>query len=271
MPEESDAASGAVASGVQAGTAATTTVSTTPPSYTFSVERDLDLVSLDITFSDFTYSNKAGVVSLVPGSDALIVVQFAPQAIGEAAYLWSPTSTDPDPVWEVDPPPVLSVMSGPSRLCFTTGTPVTFSNPMSVDDLLKWSEWTLLVPATAVAGSDAIAPKPADPTNANVTYIEYPYGLYLSPTVYGHQLGQPSQTVNPNIVNRGSSPSFSTIFSPTGGWKDPATSVCDCWSGVLSQTSADGTAMVPSVAAVWARDYDQATSATPETQISYAT
>jgi hypothetical protein len=251
------------------------------PTYSFSVERDLDLVSLDITFTNFTYSkNAAGVVSLVPGSGAVIAVQFPPQAIGEAAYPWSPTSTNPN--WPVDPPPVLSVMSGPSRLCFTTTTPVTFSNPMSVNDLLDWSNWTLLVPATAEVPSPTPAPTPADPTvTSDQTYIEYPYGLYLSPTVYVRPLtlgGTLSQTPDPRIATPPSLRGFSTIFSPTGGVKNQQTQVCDCWSVVLSQTNAEGAALVPSVAGVWARDYypstpkaTQVPTATPQTYISYAT
>ncbi len=207
-----------------------------PPTETFSVERPTDLLQLDITFTGFSRRPLLGsLTSLVPGAGSFITVQFPPQAIGEAAYSYTPgTSSTPNP-WLVDPPPVLSVMSGPSRLCFTTPSPVRFSSPMAVTDLLDWSSWTLLVPKVA-AGA------PAD----NVSAIEYPYALLLTPARAPEGAGKRP-------------PASQQSFSPFAGRKQPLVSpndVSDCWAAAFHQTpvgaSAGGN---PAMVAVSARDY----------------
>ena len=153
------------------------------PVQRFSVERPDYLLQLDITFTGF----RATVIDnelrdLTPGPGSFITVQFPPQAIAEAAY-----SYDWDP-WPVDPPPVLSVMSGPSRLVFVTPAPVVFSHPMTVADLLDWSQWTLLVP-------DLRAGAPL----ADRTCIEYPYALYLSPECVSTTAVQPGSPSSPAL------------------------------------------------------------------------
>lgn len=206
------------------------------PTETFSVERPADLVQLDITFTGFTRKPLLGTLtSLLPGAGSFITVQFPPQAIGEAAYPYTPgTSSTPNP-WLVDPPPVLSVMSGPSRLCFSTASPVRFSSPMAVTDLLDWSGWTLLVPKVA-AGAPA----------ENVSAIEYPYALFLTPARAPAGAGKRP-------------PASKQSFSPFAGRKEPLLSsaeVSDCWTAAFGQTPASASSGGnPAMIATWARDY----------------
>ena len=193
------------------------------PTLAFHVERDTDLVQLDMTLSGFTVTRSAGVITgLSPTAGALIIVQFPPQAIGEAAYVYSKGD------WLVDPPPVLSVLSGNSRLCFTTDKAISFSSPMAAADLLDWADWTLLLPKVA-------AKAPA----ANVTSIEYPYALHLAPVASG---GHTPTFTGSSLVN-------------------PVTQTTDCWMATMVGS---GTAP-PAMAAVWADDYVAPTSKPPKT------
>ena len=124
------------------------------PDITISVERGSDLVLLDFAF----YSCEVQVGStpaIVPtASGAAIVVQFPPQAMAEGVYPWSASSV----ALEVDPPPILSDLSGPSRLVFSLPLGESIPLPtMTVADLLDWSGWKLLVPAVAqVSGPAAL-------------------------------------------------------------------------------------------------------------------
>jgi hypothetical protein len=273
------------------------------------VEREADLVLLDITFYGF-YLNSGGgqVTSLVPaGSGNVVVVQFPPQAIGEAAYAYIE-----EPEWNVDPPPVMSAVSGPSRLCFTlnTGQQVDFPT-MTAADLLDWSSWTLLVPKVAQvdeaelerldAGSSvrsssvkpatAAPPKPSE----HVTAIEYPYALFLAPAVY---------TGGPFF---GFTTTFSGRTEPLFGEKGSGYGyggVSDCWTAELQVSSYDHLSYYeklsffeeldakekrdfeleargieysppppprkPEVAAIWTRDYEEEPGGvTTETYINY--
>ncbi|HTX01662.1 MAG TPA: hypothetical protein VMD59_22960 [Acidimicrobiales bacterium] len=145
------------------------------PSFTFSVARDADLALLDFSFYSFEKVVVSGVTMLSPtGSGNVIVVQFPPQSIGEAAYNYESTAAH----WDVDPPPVLSAVSGPSRLCFTlpAGRAVSFPT-MTAADLLDWTDWELLVPISAMLPATSIlsadesvaplaAPGPGEPLAA---------------------------------------------------------------------------------------------------------
>jgi hypothetical protein len=228
--------------------------------FSFQVEREEDLVLLDITFHGFLLNSGGGqVTSLVPGgSDNIIVVQFPPQAIGEAAYEYKQ-----EPEWYVDPPPVMSAVAGPSRLCFTlnTGQQVDFPT-MTPADLLDWSSWTLLVPEVAQvdeaeleridAGAAAQSPRsntspgssntntrpatvrPATATplkpSETVTAIEYPYALFLAPTVY---TGGPFFGFTTTFSGR-AEPLFGE-YEPEGYYGAPQSSgISDCWTAALS-------------------------------------
>jgi hypothetical protein len=243
------------------------------PSFTFSVEREADLVLLDFEFYNFKkvvevsflgVSHKESThTMLVPESSSnVIVVHFPPQAIAEAAFQYE----SENPPWYVDPPPVLSAVSGPSRLCFTlpTNGSVSFAT-MTAADLLDWSGWNLLVPAPSqVPGNGERAsfrdgqtiPVPFDPIGGMASYIEYPYGLFLAPTV----------------ATNSSADGFTTSFATRTAPLTSTENIADLWTAALVQTNkSDGSARTAQAAAVWAREYDEPkyTNPTEETFIDY--
>ncbi|MGO9196098.1 MAG: hypothetical protein ACLQK4_03085 [Acidimicrobiales bacterium] len=186
------------------------------PVYTFALERDSDLLLLDMTFYEFTLDTTSDPVALVANNaENLIYVFFPPQAIGEGAYPYPPKLKGP----EFDAPPILSVLSGYSYLVFTVESGQTIPLPtMTVDDLLDWSAWTLLVQDTANVGSRSAPSYPS----GTVCMIECPYGLYLTPVV------------NPSVTRNG----LVTTYYETNfvGTVQPTTSdgVTECWSAQLS-------------------------------------
>ena len=88
------------------------------PVLRFSADRDTDLLLADFSFYGFTVDKTSTPTSLVATATQTsnnwigVVVQLPPQAIGEADYDW-PHTNSPLPF---DPTPVLSQVSGPSRL-----------------------------------------------------------------------------------------------------------------------------------------------------------
>jgi hypothetical protein len=232
----------------------------TKPAFAFSVERDTDLLQLDISFYSFSAQTISGVVTLVPSSTAavqhgpeattgggLIVVQFPPQAIGETAYAYSGKGQ-----WSVDPPPVLSVMAGPSRLCFTTTANVPFPT-MTAADLLDWSAWTLLVPSIAELPASTPPVTPTNPVGSNTTYIEYPYGVFLAPPVYTSSPTPYATTfVGSGVPTQPGGANVEPLVSPNG--------FSDCWTASIRQTElpsggGPGTPVTAQAMAVWSIDY----------------
>ncbi len=217
---------------------------TVRPSFAVSVERDTDLVLLDIAFYRFKKLSR----KLVPlGPDNLITVQFPPQCIGEAAYGFTGGN------WLVDPPPVLSALSGPSVLCFTVnknsqGYPAVGLE--TVEDLLDWSSWTLLVPKPDTTPSDPSQMLPTSPR----TYIEYPYGLFLAPTG-----GNPAT----NFTFYGRTEPLVSI--------EPQAGLSDCWTAAYAAPPGSDASVVSGYGvAIWAVDYRLSSpDATPEQYISY--
>lgn len=244
------------------------------PDFTIAAEREADLVLADFRFYGFSMQTPKGVPTLVPtvssgagpgnATSNVIVVTLPPQCIGEAAYFVSPSAGDyqsqaPLPV---DPPPIVSAVAGPSRLCFTlpAGANVPLPN-MSVDDLLDWSSWSLLVPTTAQVNPPGpngyplpYAPGPFE------TAIEFPYALFLSPVVF----------VSADVAKDQLAPSYRTFF---GGRAKPLYNgkVADLWTATLGRTNTlagdirRSPTPPPQVVAVWAADYPQlaALAATP--------
>jgi hypothetical protein len=182
-------------------------------------------------------------------------------------------------VLPVDPPPILSDVSGPSWLCFNVPTTETIPLPtMTAADLLDWSSWSLVVPPAAqvngptsiiiVGSSDDSASttdprSPSEPT-ALQTAIEFPYALFLAPAVYAS--GLPIY-------------GFTTEFTSRAAPLVSSAGVVDLWSASLAGSSTDiifedNNAMyVPPVSAFWASDYAPPTlgalDATPEEYIVY--
>jgi hypothetical protein len=222
-------------------------------------ERDTDLLLLEFAFDNFSLDSTSDPPALVPGgADNLIVVSFPPQAIGEGVY--------PLPPGTFDPPPVLSVLADPSWLSFSIPASATIPLPtMTVDDVLDWSQWTLLVPTVATVGAKVggKVPLPSLPEES-ACLIECPWGLYLSPVV------------NPTVTASGDG-RISYVTSFTGTEQPPSTDgVTECWAATLTYTQVftpvsiagpgDGddpdiaplkpiyTPIEPLVSAVWSRD-----------------
>jgi hypothetical protein len=248
------------------------------PDITISVERDTDLVLLDFAFYDCEVQVGPPAAIVPTTSSGTIVVQFPPQAVAEGAYPWPAAPAAPLPV---DPPPILSDLSGPSRLVFSLPSGSSIPLPtMTVADLLDWSGWALVVPPVAQvngptklishaeAGLDQPPaggtgfPLPTEPTEME-TAIEFPYALFLAPVVYAS--GLPID-------------GFSTGFAARTAPLVSAAGVVDLWSASLVGSRVDPVSVeyVPAVSAVWADDYSPSpfvagpANATPETDIDYS-
>jgi hypothetical protein len=225
------------------------------PNFVISVERDTDLVLLDFAFYGFSIVSEPRPAIVANAADSVLLVQFPPQAVGEAVYSWNQDDLP------IDPAPVLSAVAGPSRLCFSFAEGSTIDLPsMTVDDLLDWSDWTLVVPGVAeVLEHGTGSPTPEAPAPLE-TAIEFPYGMFLAPTVF----------IDVDTIEAG----FTTQFV---GRSDPlvsAAGVVDLWSttltGALINPVLDTAPYVPQVSAVWAVDYPaSATTHTPATNIVY--
>jgi hypothetical protein len=225
------------------------------PVITLAVDRDTDLFQADFTFYGFSVDKTSKPPALVATATADsdlwvgVVVQLPPQAIAEADYV-TPVDPSSDSDLPFDPTPVLSVVAGPSRLAFTFAHGDRIPLPtMTASDLLDWSDWTLNVQPTAVAGTDATTIREPLPIE---TAVECPYALYLAPVV-------------PPPPVKGRLPAFYTAFDAR---QDAFThrGVTECWTATLTGGSffaeEFGFEYVPDVAAVWASDYDAETSAT---------
>lgn len=217
----------------------------TPPFF-ITGERDTDLVLLDFAFYGFTLETGTPP-TLVPGKENLVAVQFPPQAMAEGVYQWIDANPIPfppppppilsPPILGVDPPPILSDVSGPSRLCFSVppghGIPLP---TMTVSDLIDWRHWSLVVPPVAQV---PIPPRssPIEPDEFQ-TAIEFPYALFLAPTTYAS---------GPHAFTTGFAGRRQPLVSPAG--------VVDLWSASLVGSQPGSPSYVPKITAVWAVDY----------------
>lgn len=236
------------------------------PTVVFSVARPEDLCLLDFTFYGFTLEKGSTYPSLVAtaksGSATWIgvVVQFPPQAIGEASYRHpqSPTSLPP-----FDPVPVLSQVAGPSRLAFTftTGDKVPLKTG-TVEDLISWTSWQLSVSPSVLSGSGVKSPE--SPASYQCA-IEAPLDLIMSP------VGYPTGSSTTSFFTNRTLPFVSPKL------------VSECWTTSLAATYRESIitgperertsphkailgppmSMTPLVAAVAAKDYT-GSSLTPE-------
>lgn len=195
------------------------------------VERETDLAVMDFFFYDFvvTTDARSGNPFIAPAQDGcILIVRFPPQAIAEGVYLFSdaapgepPASNNPTGL-PFDPPPILSALSGPSQLAFvfdaSTGDGIELATGTEAD-LLDWTGWKLSVPANAV---NTVVPSgplayafPEPPTNMS-TYIEFPYAMYLSPTVWqqpADSFGFGYRTVFQNTSLTNTSNNVTDLFS----------------------------------------------------------
>jgi hypothetical protein len=138
---------------------------------------------------------------------ARLVVEFPPQAIAEEAFFAADPNIEPDvplpdfrrdhgvgptkedlntikPGQPTEEPklPAMARMAGRSRLVFSV--PAGVSIPLTLKGLLDWRRFVpVLDPRAVPAGTEPMeATEVTDPRASNVSYIEAPYRLLLSPT-----------------------------------------------------------------------------------------
>jgi hypothetical protein len=253
----------ALAHGVVQGAAAATP--TIDPSWDYFVQvvRDTDLCLLDFYFYHFNvgtdgFGRPAFIANGSASSPSTVLVRFPPQHLAEAAYPASNLSTAQNspsaPTFLFcDPSPILSGLAGQTQLSFNFGSSgeIPLSNPMKYEDLLNWSGWQLNVPLVAqwppppppdgaTAGPIGVYPTAPGPMD---TFIEFPYGLLLAPSVW-----------NPFP---GTSLGYTTGFSNN---VDPLTSsggVTDIFASSLQQPPYHADSLpdvLPGLSAVWAND-----------------
>jgi hypothetical protein len=248
------------------GLGSTTPIEAAQPILPLVAERASDLLLVNFTFCGFTVDKTLKPVSLVATAKQTsdnwigVIVQLPPQAVAEAEY-WYPTYPSGDIPY--DPTPVLSQVAGPSRLAFTFTTGDTIPLPtMTVEDLLDWAGWHLNVPVTAQSGSGIAVP--VQPTGLQ-TAIECPLALFLSPVV--------DPAVDGPRIKHKSITGFSTYFENRTTPFTSSRQVTECWTTSLTSYETGivvgGDAqLVPTVAAVWAEDYESGNS-TPQQYIVY--
>jgi hypothetical protein len=143
---------------------------------------------MDFNFYDFVVNTATTPPQIEATTDtSTLVVRFPPQAIGEGVYPNPPAMG----TLFCDPSPILSAVAGSSQLAFsfTSGQSIPLPT-MTPADLLDWSQWTLSVPVVAQVIDYPINPSggqtyplPTAPGPLD-TFIEFPFALYLAPTVY---------------------------------------------------------------------------------------
>jgi len=125
---------------------------------------------------------------------------------------------------------------------------------MSAEDLLDWSNWTLVVPLTAQEGPPPNPgvgyPTPYEPGPFE-TSIEFPYALFIAPVV-----SAPGAATPPTELGRGYDTFFTSRAKPLLN-----DGISDLWTAALGRNNgALGTlnhlsVPSPQVAAVYATDY----------------
>jgi hypothetical protein len=224
------------------------TITAAQPIINYSVVRPEDMVVLDFTFCGFTLEKGPKHPKLVANAKQVaytwigVIVNFPPQAVGEANYDYIVNATIP-----FDPTPVLSQVSGPSRLCFTFAPGSVIQLPTgNVQDLLLWDIWNMSVAPAALSGSGSsggVAPA------FYQTAIECPLALILSPVTYPTASLVKGETIT-WFANRLEPPAPSPI-GVTDLWitQLQTTYVVESGETVLTQLE------TPEVCPVWATDF----------------
>jgi hypothetical protein len=168
-------------------------------SFKIDILRPDDLVNLSIDAHnlklDTSDPKKPALVIDDKSSPAFLIVTFPPQSIAERAYFEvgnitsQPTFNQPPP--GAPPPPPLentddkldpdgqtpARMAGPSRLAFQLPKNIT-TIPYQLQSLLDWSKLNLVISSVA---KGTVAPPPITAPAPDVTALEIPYRLILSP------------------------------------------------------------------------------------------
>jgi len=146
------------------------------------VLRPVDLLSLKITCTNLRIASDPGqparLVRMTPGVPALLIFELPPQHVGERCFAENGLTGE---LQQLVPPPFPAAMADPSRLVFKVPDAVQ-SIPLTIDDLLRWSDYELVVAPNAQPDPPATPdrPEPVPPTPQQ-TALELPFGLVLSP------------------------------------------------------------------------------------------
>jgi hypothetical protein len=163
------------------------------PSYHVRVRRDVDLLSLELTFKNFA-ERPDELVALGAGQ-SLVIVRFPPQNLAEAVFNRRPPNEEfefapllipgADEPYYSPVPPVQTYLSGPSWLVFMVpdGMRIPLQRP-SVDApcsivdcwLRMMSDWKIRVPVNAVTPGTPAMPR------YDETCLEIPFRLFIAPT-----------------------------------------------------------------------------------------
>ena len=141
--------------------------------------RPQDLIDLRLEAQSCTIEPTEGGAELVAGADALLIVHFPPQHLGEQVW---PAQTAPPPPPPVKPDrPSGHVAAGPSRLVFElpegTRLPYTLGGILAALPGLR-----LRVAVHATPAGKSSEPGDPEPPRDDQTAIEAPYHLVVSPS-----------------------------------------------------------------------------------------
>ena len=120
--------------------------------------RPEDLLALEFEFVNLQPVTGGILERISPVGSALVIVHFPSQHIAEQAFAGNPGT--------IELPPVRAAMAGKSRLVFRLPD-ATSSLPFTLESLLKWETWELVVAS--------------GPPNELETAVELPWRLILSP------------------------------------------------------------------------------------------
>src|SRR5262245_56943101 len=144
-------------------------------SLTISLLRADDLVALRFQFVNLIIDSSQSSPALVRsdrGKPGFVIVEFPPQHIAETAFL----QTGPGIPTALTNPPVSSFLAEPSLLVFRVPD-VVERLPLTVPDLLAWTEWASNVAPNAAASLPEGNRPGIGPPGPDQTAIEVPYRL----------------------------------------------------------------------------------------------
>lgn len=141
--------------------------------------RPEDLMVLNVEFANLCLSDDGKRLERIEqDSPAILTVHLPSQHVAESIFLEFEQSQE-----TADPPPVGALAAGPTRLVFTLPDGQA-SIAFSPDGLLDWSSLVPRLAPNALPSGTSDGPAPAVPA-ADVTAIEFPYRLLLSPDAGG--------------------------------------------------------------------------------------
>jgi hypothetical protein len=149
---------------------------------TASLLRPDDLLSLQFEFVNLVLDQTQTPTALVRaqvGQPAFVLVRFAPQHISEECVTEDQTGQPTNAVT----PPVAAFLAGGSQLAFQVPDSMA-SLPFTLAGLLGWTELAPSLAPNAITAPPASNPPGFAEPSPEVTFLEVPYRLLLSPDVF---------------------------------------------------------------------------------------